>query len=225
MALYDSADLLTRFRDYADRPDDDQDLTDAKAYRYLTDAQVQVVSELAAIFPRMLMGDPVLLTTTDNGATYTLGDDTEGDPIIPYGHAEVYASISGLELYGATYAGFDGDVVFEGGTIRIPAGQTRTFDSGPYIRYVALPLAISATDEPTLVPKQLRNLILFRALVLWANTGGHRDPRPYEEMYQQAWMAALKLQTTQYRQQASIAMPAYWRTWVANGGPALIGVV
>lgn len=229
MALYDSADLLSRFRRYADRPTSDEDLSDADVYAYLTDAQIPVVGEIAALFPRLLMGAPALMSTSDNGATYTVGTDSEGAAIYPFGHAEVYAqAANGAELYGSTYGAYNGDFVFEGAKLRVPAGNTRSFSSGPYIRYVALPLTISASTEPTLQPKQIRQLVLYRGLVLWANTGGHRDPRPFEEMYQTAWLGPdrrgglLALLTTQYRQSAQAAMAGieWWRWWRAQGGMA-----
>jgi hypothetical protein len=223
LALYDSDFLLEAFRDEADRPDDDEDLTDAKVYRYLTRAQVPVYSAITARFPRLLMGAPALMSSSDGGYTYTVGTDSEGSTIYPFGHAEVYSrSLNGAELYGSTYGGFNGDVVFEGSKIRIPAGNTKTFASGPYIRYVALPLTISDSVEPTLQPKQIRGLILQQALILWANSGGHRDPRPYEENYQREWMSALELLTTQYKNSmdAALAGVAWFRWWLANGGSA-----
>lgn len=221
MALYDSASLLEKFRDYADRPSTDEDLTDAKVYRFLTDAQIPVFQDIMARWPRLLMGAPVLMTSADGGVTYTIGTDSEGDNIYPFGHAEVYAtSPNGRELYASTYAAYSGDFVFEGYRLRTPAGNSYTYSSGPYIRYVAQPLTISASSEPTLQPKQHRNLILFQALVNWANVGGHRDPRPYQQMYDRAWSAAVVALTTQYRQaaQAERAGVLWWRYWLDQGG-------
>ena len=227
MALYSSSDLLDRFRRYADRPSTDEDLLDADIYAYLTDAQVQVVGELAALFPRLLMSAPTLMTTADSGVTYTVGTDSEGATIYPFGHAEVYAqATNGQEMYGSTYGAYNGDFVFEGGAIRVPSGNTRTFNSGPYIRYVALPITISASVEPILNPKQVRVLLLYRALVLWANTGGHRDPRPFEDMYQTAWLGSnrtgglLAMLTTQYRQSGNAALAGveWWRAFKMGGG-------
>lgn len=223
--IYGRDDLHTRFLRYADRPDSDEDLSADDIDGYLTDAQNQIVAELAALFPRLLMGAPELMTTNDGGLTYTLGPDAEGHLIYPFGHAELYAqAANGMELYASNYGSYDGDFVFEGGKVRVPAGNTRSFASGPYIRYVALPLKVDETNEPILQPKQLRLLILYRALVLWANTGGHRDPRPFEEMYNQAWTGKhggmLAMLTTQYRQStnASLSGVNWWRFWKLSGG-------
>jgi hypothetical protein len=225
MALYDTADLVAKFRRLADRPEDDEDLQDTDIYAYLTDAQIPEMEAIAARFPNVLMGAPVLMTSSDGGYTYTFGTDSEGSEIYPIGHCEVFAKLDGRELYGSTFGAYNGDVVFEGSRVRIPAGQTKSFDSGPYARYVSLPLTISASAEPTLQPKQHRNLILYRALIMWANTGGHRDPRPYEQLYDRAWTAVVEALTTQYRQKnyASLAGIAYWRAWMANGGHILQG--
>lgn len=224
MALYDRDYCHAQFLRYADRPDTDEDLDEDDIDAYLTDAEIQVTGEISALFPRLLMSAPTLMTTADNGATYTIGSDDEGDAIHPFGHAEVYAQASnGQEMYGSTYAGYNGDFVFEGSKIRVPAGNTRTFSSGPYIRYVGLPLAISASNEPSLQPKQLRQLIVFRALELWANTGGHRDPRPFREMYNRAWNGVnggfLAMLSTQYRQSTEAAMAGiqWWRFWRSGG--------
>ena len=114
--------------------------------------------------------------------------DEDGQPITPFGHAEVYASSQGgAELYGSTYSGGTGDVVFEGNKIRIANGYTRQYSAGPYIRYVAMPGTISGAAEPTLQPPAARQLITTRALVMWAGRGGLRDAQSYEQMYRTAW--------------------------------------
>ena len=226
--LYDSADCLAKFLRYADRPSTDEGLLAADVYAYLTDAQITVAGEISALFPRLLMTAPTLMTTADSGLTYTVGTDSEGVTIYPFGHAEVYAqSTNGAEMYGSTYSAYNGDFVFEGAKLRVPAGNTKTFSAGPYIRYVALPPAeLSASVEPTLQPKQLRQLMVYRALVLWANTGGHRDPKPFEDMYQTAWLGPtrtgglLAMLSTQYRQSAQAAQAGvdWWRFWKMGGG-------
>ena len=181
------------------------------------------------------MTAPALMTSADSGATYAVGTDAEGATIYPFGHAEVYAqAANGQEMYGSNYASYDGDFVFEGGKIRVPAGNTRTFTSGPYIRYVALPpQTLSASVSSVLQPKQLRILTVYRALVLWANTGGHRDPRPFEEMYRTAWVGPLgnagflAMLSNQYRRSNDAAQAGvqWWRFWKATGGqyPAISG--
>lgn len=232
MTLFASADLLSDFKFFANRTSNDASLTDAQIYRLLTLGQQQVAASIAAVFPRQMMGAPALMTTSDAGVTYVIsGTDEDGDSPTPFGHAEVYATNpNGGELFGSSYAGGGwGDFVLEGNTLRAAGGQARTFAAGPYIRYVAMPGTLSASSAPTLKPAAARPLIVYRALVLWANRGGTRDGRPYEEMYQQAWRGTgngdwglLGLLHTQYKGSMDSALEGvnWWRAWVANGGSA-----
>jgi hypothetical protein len=227
MTLFSSTDLLADFDFFANRTSNDASLTDAQKYRLLTLAQQEVAKGVATAFPRFLMGAPALMTTSDGGLTYAInGTDEDGLTIRPFGHAEVYLKLpSGRELYGSTYAGGVGDVVFEGGVIRLPRMVEKVYDGGPYIRYVAMPGTLNASTAPTL-PSVLRPLIVYRALVLWANRGGLRDPRPFEDMYGQAWSGAgrpgdygiVGLIGTQYKNglDGALAGQAWWRSWMAT---------
>ncbi len=230
MTLFASADLLADFKFSANRSANDASLDDAQIYRLLTLAQQAVVADVAAVFPRLMMGAPALMVTTDSGLTYHInGTDEDGEDITPFGHAEVYAMLpNGAELYGSSYGGWTGDAVFEGNKLRMPNMTARTFTSGPYIRYVAMPGTLSAASQPTLRPPNLRPLIVYRALEMWANRGGTRDSRPYAEMYRTAWSGTgapgsnglLGLLHTQYRNGYDAAMQgvAWWRAYVSAGG-------
>lgn len=229
MTLYASADLLSDFKFFANRTANDSALTDAQIYRLMTLAQQQVAANLMAVFPRMMMTAPSLMTTTDGGYTYQINaTDEDGDAVTPFGHAEVYGRLpNGGELYGASYGGGWGDVVFEGNKIRIPGMETRSYSAGPYIRYNAMPGTLSASSPPTLKPANARQLIVYRALELWAQRGGTRDPRPYQEMYATAWRGTgggdhgiLGQLHTQYKGMNDAALEGvyWWRNWVANGG-------
>lgn len=230
MALWDSATCLQHFRDQFKRPSTDAAWEDAVVYRFLSRAQQQVMSEIIALFPRLLMGAPHAMETTDNGLTYhSTVDDRDGNPIYPFGHAEVYAESGGdltRELYGSTYGGYEGDVVFEGNRVRIPQRKTSTFTGTLYLRCVQMPDDIDASTAPILQPPFLRELIVYRALVLAANAGAQRDPRPYEDLYQTAWRGPngtggyLTLLATQYArsQDSALAGITWWRWWVGGGG-------
>lgn len=230
MTLWASADLLTAFRDQFKRPTTDSGWEDAVVYRLLSRAQQQVMSEVTALFPRLLMGAPHAMETTDGGLTYhSTVDDSAGNPIYPFGHAEVYAESGGFltrELYGSTYGGYNGDVVFEGNKVRIPQKKTETFSGTLYLRCVQMPETISASSEPILQPPFLRELIVYRALVMAANAGGQRDPAPYEELYRTAWMGPtgaggyLVLLATQYSKShdGALAGVQWWRWWCATAG-------
>lgn len=237
MTLLSSTDLLSDFRFFSGRPAVDGETSDAEVYRLLTLAQQQVATEVTALYPRLVVGAPVQMVTTDSGLTYHINAvDEDNLAVVPFGHAEVFVSATGGELFGSTYAGREGDVVFEGDHIRIPGGVTRTFTAGPYIRYGSIPGTLNAATAPTL-PAVCRPLITYRALVLWSNRGGMRDPRAFEDMYQQAWLGANPsagdvgvrgLLATQYAQgfAAAAAAQAWWRSWLASltmpGYPALV---
>jgi hypothetical protein len=238
MTLFASADLLSDFDFFANRTDNDASLVDAQKYRLLTLAQQDVTQSIAAVFPRLMMGAPVLMTTTDGGYTYTLPTtDEDGAAETPFGHAEVYLqSTGGIELFGSSYGGGWGDFVFEGNTLRVPRGQSRTITGGPYMRYVEMPGTLNELNQPTLKPPMARPLIVYRALILWANRGGLRDPRPFQELYQSKWAGSgmpgdvgiLGLLHTQYAQQYAGALEGsrWWRAWLANGGSgSLSGMV
>lgn len=225
MALYDSATLLDRLKFYLMRPETDAAYSDAQLYALLGDAQVQVVNEIATHFPRVLMEAPTLLVTSDGGLTYTVNaTDADGDAVWPFGHAEVYAKLGGDELYGSTYGNGEQDVVFEGGTIRLPGARARDFSAGPYIRYVKPCPELSASSQPVLKPKDARILIVYRALVLAQSRGGLRDTSWAHELYDRAWagnpgqgeVGFLGRYATQYAQQnsPSTAGPLWWRTWL-----------
>lgn len=231
MAIMDSATLLQQFKDYLNRPNTDDAFPPEKIYRLLSQAQRQVYSDITAVFPRMLMGAPHAMETTDGGLTYqsTL-DDADGTPIYPFGHAEVYmrSTYDTRELFGSTYGARDGDVVFEGNKLRLPQARPGTFTGTLYLRCVQMPVDISASAQPSLQPPFLRDLIVYRALVLAAKVGAERDEKPWEEMYQTAWsgngamgsVGYLGLLSTQYRASNDGALKgiAWWRHWLAQGG-------
>lgn len=227
MALMDAPTLLSDLRFYLMRPEVDESYSDAQLYRLLSQAQVMVVNEVAARWPRALMEAPTLLTTADNGVTYTVDAlDADGDPVHPFGHAEVYGRLGGRELYGSTYAGREGDVVFEGGKIRFPGIRGRTFTAGPYIRYVKPCPVIDANTEPVLQPKDARILIVYRALVLAQSRGGLRTTDWAEELYEKAWggnpktgeVGFMGRYATQYAQQNTPSMTGaqWWRSWATS---------
>jgi hypothetical protein len=224
MTMHASADLLSDFKFWAMRPDTDESLTDAQIYRLLTLAQQQVSSDVATLFPRFLMNAPVLMTTSDGGITYTIsGTGEDGETVAPLGHAEVYATSAGYELYGSTYGGGGGDVVFEGTKIRMPQGRTGTYGSGPYIRYVSTPGTLNASTQPTLHPL-VRPLLVPQALKLWAMRGGQRDPAPYVSLYDQVWRGPsglgglLGALSTQYLRSMDAALEGvqWWRWFMTQ---------
>jgi len=222
--MYASTDLFTDFKFWANREEVDAALSDPQIYRLLSLAQQRVIMAIASTFPRLMMRAPELMVTTDGGVTWQInGSDADGQPVHPFGHAEVYGRLpDGYELYGSTYGGW-GDVIFEGNKLRSPSSRPMQFQDGPYIRYVSLGDELSAVVNPTLQPPQARPLITYKALELWAAKGGMRDPQPFREMYTDLWAGSgvpgdhgiLGLLHTQYKRQhdASREGALWWRLW------------
>lgn len=214
MATWDSADLLTRFRDFIGRPDTDEDLTDVEAYRLLSQAQERVTADLAAHVPETNYGAPELMTTADN-KVYTVANDA-------IGHIEVYPDLKSPPLRCGAFWDSSADFTQEGPkSIRITSDRTRTFSAGPYARYVrANPAQLSATQVPTLQPDHCRILIVYDAAVLWALRGGRRDPAPYLAAYSQAWESHLTALKTQYFGQGAASYAdasGWWRSGDLGG--------
>ena len=215
MALYDSPDLLARTKRLAKRPTSDEDITDAQFYIYLQEAQTHWMAQLASLVPESNYGAPELLTTADNGYTYTLTSEPIG------GHLELKASLTGTPLLPSTDWG-SGDFVMEGQTIRIPGGRTRTFTAGPYARYVKSPGLLDGSNPPVLKPAWCRLLLPPRACYLFALEGGVRDPNPYRALEQKLWagdpdfagdggfLQALKTQYFGAGTQAVAGQSGYW---------------
>lgn len=157
MATWDSADLLARVKRYMNRPNPDNAVADADYYAFLLEAEYEWMGILAIHSPESQYGAPVQLTTSDGGATYQFPAG-----VFPIGHLEIRSARNGLLL--APCSDFDdGDFVPEGTQIRMPNGTTRTFSSGPWARYVTLPTALDAGNQPILNPPHARILLVFRA--------------------------------------------------------------
>lgn len=203
MAQFDSADLLAQFELYANRPSTDEALTAAQKYRFLSDAQQDILAELATIAPKSQMSAPTLLTSADGGVTYTFGTDVDGNAIYPLA-CEVYARVDGRELFASSWER-GGDFVIEGDRIRSPGNRAITYSSGPYARFVRADAQINGSSEPVLKPVMARKLILFRALLKWAAVGGRIDPTPWADEYAQTWKKWLPAFRTQFTSEPVVA--------------------
>lgn len=223
MAKYDSADLLARCQRNAQRPATDAAQLPADWYAFLTEAQDEWFMHFASIVPEALYGTPTVLTTTDDGLTYTFGTDADGDPILPMGHVEVRANPGGAVLVPATEWSSAYDFVIEGTRIRWPNGARRTFSGGPIARFITPPGIIDASTQPTF-PKFARMLLVHRACAKWARRGGLRDPQPFLDAEQEVWlgnpeagvMGILGMLRTQYnftgmQAVAPTDIDAWWR--------------
>jgi hypothetical protein len=186
MAQWDSAYCLAECKLLAQRPTTDEQVSDADWYLYLTQGQEYWMGQLVNHCPWTNMTAPTLLTSGDSGYTYPFENDADSVPIVPLA-VELYESATGRLLRPGTYHDSGADYVWEGDRIRIPKGGTKTWTDGPYARYVKPPNNITASVEPVLKPKRARKLVVYRAVILWASSGGFRDPQPFRDLEDEAW--------------------------------------
>lgn len=171
-AAGDSRELLKQLRIVTGRPDTDRDLTDAKGFLFLTQAQSALLYTLANHIPEVLKGPPEKMTTVDGGITYT----TAGEPV---GHVEIYPSkTSRVPFVMGPYWDDRADYSIEG-TKTIRFYGPRTFADGPYARYVRKPGVIDDVAQPILLPQDARRVLPWLAAGLWAASGNIEDPTGY----------------------------------------------
>ncbi len=224
MSLYASADLLAACKLYARRPAVDQAMPNESWYSFLTLAQGEVYPALFSRFPDLAYSTARQMTTDDGGYTYTFGvdaDDAGNNPpnpggvnsVRPMGHAEIFPDVRSIPdsplVIGADY-------LFEGSLIRIPNSEPRLFPQGPWARFVVRPdTPISASVQPLLQPKNLRMLLVWKALESWASRpGSGASPIYYAKRYEDALQAAFVELATTYNRQASAGATATdrWHT-------------
>ena len=161
----DTAQLLARFNQMAQRPAADQ-ITDPVKYGYLARGQQAVIHEIAARYPSCLYEAPALCTTTDN-KVYTFGDDGNGAPLAPLG-VKLYRSLNDIPEYPVE----ESEYVDEGTRIRW-AGN-RTGPAALYWQGVTIPEDIAEEVEPALRPATARLLIVIKAVEEFATDGNRR---------------------------------------------------
>lgn len=174
MARFDSADLLARCIRIAKRPDTDREMEPADWYSHLADAQDHWAGVFATLFvPGPMHSAFTQMVTADGGKTYTIPGVTEilGVPVV---RDAQYGAILDTQAY-----------ILDGATLRLP--YNAGFNFAPWIRAVAKPSEISASVQPVLLPDYARILLVYRACVLWASSGGLRDPAFYENLELKAW--------------------------------------
>lgn len=183
---YSSADLLAMCRERAGRPTVDAQMPPEAWYRLLSEAQDVLVPEIATRAPTALNQQYAQLETDDGGITYTFGLDVYGEPVVPLGHVEVWARQGGRRLFAANYEQ-TGDFVIEGNRIRVPGDRPGRFSDGPYARWTGVPPAITESVQPIIQPRPMRVLLVYYAVMLWAERGGRRDPAPWRLAFTREW--------------------------------------
>ena len=182
MASWDSADLLSLFNQYAQRPTSDE-VTSATKYDRLSKAQLDVIRKAAAIYPYPFYNSsgPTACSTSDN-KVYTFG--TDGNATLaqgPLGHVAIFRNLADYPdnplIEGVDYLN-------EGTQIRIPNNRTETS-----LYWFGIPtpkdIAAGGSAEPSIRPAPARILIVIEAVRKFAMEGG-RDPYLAESM-QEEW--------------------------------------
>lgn len=173
MAPYDSAYLLAMFNRRAGRAASDT-ITDDTKYLWLSEAQDEVVSEIAtvspyALYPKVGTLDLPTLSTTD-GNVWTFGTDDNGYPIAPIGRTQIYPDVGSIPNNPWRE---NVDYLAEGNQIRLP--QNRAYGGPLYWRGVVMPPPITALVLPALIPEQANELTVIRAVRNFAESGNLRN--------------------------------------------------
>lgn len=216
MATYDSADLLAELKRVTLTGSNTADTSTAQYYRLLQNAQVRIARLLATHVPHVNRTVEEL-GTTDSGYTYTFD-------YAPLGHAELRDGRNGAVVLPASDWNPNGYVI-EGQTVRMPNGQPRTFANGLWARYCKTPGALDASNEPSLLPSDIRMGIVYDAAIEWASQGNSADPTPYVVMKRNFFwgdpeqfgdVGVIQSLKSQYYGQGAAAQQAD-RWWVGQG--------
>lgn len=139
----------------------------AVKYQWLTEAQNEVVADIAARFPNVLYVSTTALPTlsTSDNKTFTFGTDNNGYAIAPMGKVGIYPSLDAVP----DCPWREGiDFIKAGATaIRIPNNNTYTGGT-LYWNGITPPANITgqsaSVGQPSLFPEPSRELIVFRAV-------------------------------------------------------------
>lgn len=169
MSTFDSAYLLAYFNRQTGRTGTDS-ISDATKYQMLSEAQNEVVADIAAICPHVLYPTAAYallpkLTTTDD-QVYTFGTDTNGYPTFPMGHGGIFESLDDIPT-SPLIPGVD--YMLEGTQIR--ALNNGTLPGTLYWYGIGQPADIDATHQPVLMPESARELIGIRAAYNFGTEG------------------------------------------------------
>src|SRR5215467_11953767 len=165
MPIWDGPYLLGQFNRMAGRPASDQ-VTDDTKYLWLSEAQDQVVADVASRYPEALYPTGVLPMLTTNNKIFTFGKRADGTDIFPIGKVMIFTKPSanpGMPLQPGW------DYLERGTAIEIP--NDRTYPAPLYWRGITPPLYITATTLPSILPLPARNLITLLAVKNFGQAG------------------------------------------------------
>lgn len=176
--------MLQQFRDESGLPSSVTFPSDAQVYRWLTKAETIWKPKVAAVYPYHMFSAPTLMTTSDGGVTYTVSGETAPLAI------EVYTSLTGDRLTVGQYNDQGADYTWEGSRIRMTNSTARTFATStgaPYARYVASPSTVDGSTQSTINPSWARQLLVDRALILFARAKPGTDAAKFEKQETDNW--------------------------------------
>ena len=137
----------------------------------MTEAQNQVIADIAAICPHVLyptVAYASLPQLTITGAIGTFGNDDNGFPKFPMGHGNIFQSLN--DIPNAPFL----DYMNEGTQIR--ALNNGTLPSTLYWYGISQPADINATDQPVIKPEPARELISLRTAYNFGTEGNRNVP-------------------------------------------------
>lgn len=201
MATYDSADCLAKFRKAIRQPSTSDFPTDAEAYEYLGQGQIDIYTRLSTYCPAAIRSAPAQMTTADSGYTYTFGTDADGNNKFPIGQIRIFRTRPDnpdTEMIPVV------EFLLEGNTIRMPDFTPFT-GAAPYYYGVVLPLTLTSGTAPTLIPVQAREMIIDAASVRYALDADDGKVSDYSQKLEQSWNRWIGTIQSQYASAGAIA--------------------
>lgn len=172
MATWDNAYLLAYFNRLIGRSGTDA-ITPATKYQMLSEAQNEVVADIAAVCPHVLYPTVATaslpqLTISAAGDIGTFGTDANGYAKFPMGHGNIFQSLEDIPTSPFL------DYMNEGTQIR--ARNNGTLPATLYWYGIAQPPDIDASTQPSIFPEAARQLIGIRAAYNFGTEGNRNVP-------------------------------------------------
>lgn len=221
--VWDSVDLLRRFKREAGLSDASEEDDDLDLYPILASAECEVIREIAARYPDALRSTqgPMQLTPSSDRKTFTFGTDGGGNPILPLGEVQISPRRTAFVGDQSYYWRSGLEFLDEGIQIRIPGNRTWTGEL--WGRWIPTPPGISASVQPVLQPAEARELIVIKAVESWAGEGNVR-PDLVDRMQKKwggphngyppakfaTWMLTYR---RRFRGGGALLDPAQWYLW------------
>lgn len=200
---WSSAYCLSRFNQFTGRPNTSPStdaITDEQKYVRLSEAQNELVGDLAGICPHVLypnVADADLPTlSTDDNQVFTFGFDDDDNAIEPIGKAQLYRNLNDIP---SNPMAEGRDFLNEGAHIRIP--NNGTYTGTIYWRGIAPPPTLTANTDPILLPAASRELIVLRAAISFSmETKRNPELAVYlQGLHDKRWGSWLVAWRTMYR--------------------------